>query len=1334
MAASSDGTTVTTAQDKDGNTFAVRAVEGDSYALAYPVSDNGDGTVSLGAPVQRSMSDFDKGSMASAPLETYLQGLSARQRAQGQAEDAAAREQDMAASLPPIRADRPMQAVRPVTYFTTDMKKEKAAVEGSRIEAVADVPEGTAADAPVRVVVTAPNGKAEPGVMTYGQLQGMLADGSAMESGPVRRDPEHRVSVSGAAQEQQPLQNPQPSPQGTRESVAQAGTGTVSGQQPGEVNRPAQAQPAVQGQGGVAVEPSGTAAMPQGQAQPGEVSQGVEAAVPTAQAVQAAQPNVREDGMPLDEAGEPAYEQAPVQATWDDLMARNGRDEGKVRYFAQEMKAVKDRELKAERKRKPKGKNAAELQRAMDEQQAKIERLEQESSYWDSVLSMSYRAGEAAATEGARARQAEAGRKRKESERGFPAIQARWESARKEAGMTPEGRKARLEERHRQRQEAETEARERLAGLGAQDNGEPDYHRSGERGAEAPTEAEAELRDAIVGRLRASGIEVVTDSEAGQRVLDEVNGRRENRKRKSANDTGLPERDALSKGSVVPFADAAKIRENLETVKRKYENIQKVSGDSAISDLGSALGASRHGSSSQYVTIEAKNGNEVTIRLSDHNASVERMDNAGKDNAISIVISRKGNKGIQGTGKARMVEYYYSDKKLRQAGGKAVAAIARSLQQTLYSGEFKDTTGLADVDVKNADMKITGKVKFFRTPQGEAYGFTVGGKIYLDPRIAKADTPIHEYAHLWASALREGKPEEWANVAGLMKDTPVWEEVKKLYPELETDDEIADEVLATYSGRRGAERLREAMRGASGSGDLGKALSAVEAMGKVREALQRFWHAVADFLHIRYTTAEEVADRVLKDLLEGVKPGGESQRLRLQSKDEALFSGLTPEARAEMETIKAKAEADGTYMKAPNGKPTNLSERQWLQVRTKAFKEWFGDWEKKSMKDYLLHGKPVSGLTGNEFQKDGIPLTEKVGKFYQNEYGGKVTREGFGEVVLDERGVKDSLSHGIGRVKSAAFAAVPSIITDGRIVSTNENWKGRNYDSYTFAAPVKIGTETYVGVVVVTRGKGKNENRFYLHEVVLQKSLQDRSVKTGTEADSHHGDIAKVLKNIVSASDDVSKVVDENGEPLVVYHGTPLRRDQITPNRGWQRDGTYVRQKAPFHTFKGGEYSGMIFTSVEAAKARSIAEKQALSIPDNADGTEQWTEEGYVYDLFVNVKNPFVPQRDAEGIFSSMGANIPTLSFYGGEGESVPLDVAKEILESGNSWIVTETPQFIEKVRESGYDGLYGKDEGVDYIACFAPNQLNKEKTSVSWLCMSSVVACVWACCHGVPW
>ena len=48
----------------------------------------------------------------------------------------------------------------------------------------------------------------------------------------------------------------------------------------------------------------------------------------------------------------------------------------------------------------------------------------------------------------------------------------------------------------------------------------------------------------------------------------------------------------------------------------------------------------------------------------------------------------------------------------------------------------------------------------------------------------------------------------------------------------------------------------------------------------------------------------------------------------------------------EMQDILAKAprDAEGNLL-APNGKKSNLTERQYVQVRTKAFKEWFGDWE-----------------------------------------------------------------------------------------------------------------------------------------------------------------------------------------------------------------------------------------------------------------------------------------------------------------------------------------------------------------------------------------------------
>lgn len=77
-----------------------------------------------------------------------------------------------------------------------------------------------------------------------------------------------------------------------------------------------------------------------------------------------------------------------------------------------------------------------------------------------------------------------------------------------------------------------------------------------------------------------------------------------------------------------------------------------------------------------------------------------------------------------------------------------------------------------------------------------------------------------------------------------------------------------------------------------------------------------------------------------------VSGSGEMQKFlrthNLQSVQQAIES---PEVQKEMDEIKKKAVADGTFMKAPNGNPTNLNERQWLQVRTKAFKEWFGDWE-----------------------------------------------------------------------------------------------------------------------------------------------------------------------------------------------------------------------------------------------------------------------------------------------------------------------------------------------------------------------------------------------------
>lgn len=395
------------------------------------------------------------------------------------------------------------------------------------------------------------------------------------------------------------------------------------------------------------------------------------------------------------------------------------------------------------------------------------------------------------------------------------------------------------------------------------------YHR-GEVVSEMSQE-ERILRDAVIDRLRESGMEVITDEEAGQRVLDEANGKAKlSAKKRRALETVSASHDEKHQPTVVSSADGAKILKELDDTKEKYENLSNRI-NTFIGDVAKALGAKRGGSASEYASFETKNGKIITIRLSNHNAKVSNFDANGETDGISIVVSPKKSEGMTNDGKAHVVEYYYDAIKLRRAEGKPLADIVRSIKQALYSGEFEDTTGLAERQEVNAE--ITDRVRFFRTAKGEAYGFTVGGKIYIDPKIANTETSIHEYAHLWAAALRGQNPKEWRNIVELMKGTSVWDEVKKRYLELNTDDDIADEVLATYSGRRGAERLREEQRKIAGDkGGVFEKAEAISALERVKQALRKFWKSVADFLHIHYKSAEEVADRVMKDLLDGVDP------------------------------------------------------------------------------------------------------------------------------------------------------------------------------------------------------------------------------------------------------------------------------------------------------------------------------------------------------------------------------------------------------------------------------------------------------------------------------
>ena len=180
------------------------------------------------------------------------------------------------------------------------------------------------------------------------------------------------------------------------------------------------------------------------------------------------------------------------------------------------------------------------------------------------------------------------------------------------------------------------------------------------------------------------------------------------------------------------------------------------------------------------------------------------------------------------------------------------------------------------------DAKITDHTRFLRTAGGEVYGLVKDGRIYLDPKVATAETAVHEYTHLWGDMLRRKDSEQWSHTVKELKNSVIWEEVKELYPELKTDDEIADEVLSTFSGRRGAERLREeARRVADGEGGVFTKAKAIETLERVKEAIARFWEGVARMFGInRYRSVEELADMAMKDLLDSKNPMKDESGMR----------------------------------------------------------------------------------------------------------------------------------------------------------------------------------------------------------------------------------------------------------------------------------------------------------------------------------------------------------------------------------------------------------------------------------------------------------------------
>lgn len=107
---------------------------------------------------------------------------------------------------------------------------------------------------------------------------------------------------------------------------------------------------------------------------------------------------------------------------------------------------------------------------------------------------------------------------------------------------------------------------------------------------------------------------------------------------------------------------------------------------------------------------------------------------------------------------------------------------------------------------------------------------------------------------------------------------------------------------------------------------------------------------------------------------------GENSRFRYSVRDTrgVPSEAEIAEAERQIEEVKATYVNTPQWLKAPNGKPTKLTERQWLLVRTQNFKKWFGDWEndhQNASKVVDENGEPLVVYHGTDWK----PLMESLG-------------------------------------------------------------------------------------------------------------------------------------------------------------------------------------------------------------------------------------------------------------------------------------------------------------------------------------------------------------------
>lgn len=542
-------------------------------------------------------------------------------------------------------------------------------------------------------------------------------------------------------------------------------------------------------------------------------------------------------------------------------------------------------------------------------------------------------------------------------------------------------------------------------------------------------------------------------------------------------------------------------------------------------------------------------------------------------------------------------------KKTLRAGVDSMIVASRALG--INEDEFLDKHVQVRFATDDEAFSVSGgrKVNGYMVPQKGKNGDVVYS-INLTSN-ADASTLVHEVGHVLRAMATEDQLKPFAeayggHVGGMWLNDITERDGKFVLGDRTFDTKEAAEKVATENEERFADDFVVYLKTGSAPNEEMKGLFA-----RMKEFLKNVYNAMKDRLS---PSAKKAFDDLLNSGTYG--EGSESGVLFQSVKD-------IPDIRSQYKEVEARYRNTDAWMKAPNGKPTNLTERQWIQVRTPAFKKWFGDWMGKEAINRVVNSQPfavdVSSIPASSDLKAVKTSAANFGKTLTGSYTNLSDGFSFNLTTSSKFGsLKEILEHDYKDVHHLqSIAAIPYIAENSQFVTElkNDNPKKPEIDRFRYyVSAISIDGFEYMVKSIISIAK--DGNRYYDHkltELAKIKEFISSSVnqkQTDSEINSSHIKDKRLLQ-IIQEKFDSSKVVDENGEPLVVYHGSQAFFDTFdfsklgnstgvnnTQNGFYFTDNVAVAKEFGYYT----EYSDVYET--KAAK-RLIQDTLALLVDDH---------------------------------------------------------------------------------------------------------------------------------------